>query len=321
MICECGIGVLQIEGMTTHLMENILSVDVEDWFHILEVKSTPNTEEWNGYESRVKRNFYTLLDLFDETHTKVTCFFLGWVAERFPEMVKEACQRGHEIASHGYSHQLVYTQNRQEFFEDITKTKELLENISGQTVIGYRSPGFSIIKETTWALDELARAGYKYDSSIFPASRDHGGIKDAALYPQKIKTHHGVIIEFPLSVATVLGRRMCFFGGGYLRLFPYSLIRHMSQRVNQENRPVIYYVHPREIDSNHPRLSMGWRRQFKSYVNLESTMPKLRNLLREQQLISFCHWLTEYATESRWSEPQSPAYVTMGSGVFSKTTE
>lgn len=295
-------------------MKNILSVDVEDWFHILEVSSTPNIKEWEGYESRVKRNFYTLLDLFDETHTKATCFFLGWVAERFPEIVREACQRGHEIASHGYCHQLVYTQHRYEFFQDIKKTKELLEDISGQAVTGYRSPGFSIIKGTMWALDELAKAGYKYDSSIFPASRDHGGIKDAALYPHKIKTNHGVMIEFPLSIAIVLGRRMCFFGGGYLRLFPYPLIRHMSKSVNQDNRPVIYYVHPREVDSDHPRLTMGWRRRFKSYVNLETTMPKLRNLLREQELVSFLQWLTEHDNEPAWSGPGKSA-------VPSKTIE
>ena len=275
-------------------MKNILSVDVEDWFHILELSSTPNINEWNKFESQVKKNFYTLLDEFDKTDTKVTCFFLGWVADHFPEIVKEACQRGHEIASHGYSHQLIYTQSRQEFSDDIMKTKNLLENISGQTVIGYRSPGFSITKNTTWALDELVKGGYKYDSSIFPASRGHGGISDAKLFPHKIETKYGTIMEFPLSVAIFFKKRICFFGGGYLRLFPYSLIRYMSKRVNKENRPVVYYIHPREIDPNHPRLPMGWKRQFKSYINLKSTMPKLKNLLYEQQLTSFKNWLVEY---------------------------
>ena len=275
-------------------MKNILSVDVEDWFHILELSSTPNINEWNKFESQVKKNFYTLLDEFDKTDTKVTCFFLGWVADHFPEIVKEACQRGHEIASHGYSHQLIYTQSRQEFSDDIMKTKNLLENISGQTVIGYRAPGFSITKNTTWALDELVKAGYKYDSSIFPASRGHGGISDAKLFPHNIETKYGRIMEFPLSVAIFFKKRICFFGGGYLRLFPYSIIRYMSKRVNKENRPVVYYIHPREIDPNHPRLPMGWKRQFKSYINLKSTMPKLKNLLYEQQLTSFKNWLVEY---------------------------
>ncbi|MCK4539357.1 MAG: polysaccharide deacetylase family protein [Candidatus Krumholzibacteria bacterium] len=275
-------------------MKNILSVDVEDWFHILGLSSTPDINKWNNLESRVKSNFYTLLDEFDKTDTKVTCFFLGWVAEKFPEIVKEACQRGHEIASHGYSHRLIGAMSRQEFSDDIIQTKVLLENISGQTVIGYRSPGFSIIKSTTWALDELIKAGYKYDSSIFPASRGHGGISDANLFPHIIETEHGSIREFPLSVAIVSKMRICFFGGGYLRLFPYSIIRHMSKRVNKEGRPVIYYVHPREIDPGHPRLSMGWKRQFKSYINLGSTMPKLKRLLSEQQLTSFKNWLVEY---------------------------
>ena len=275
-------------------MKNILSVDIEDWFHILELSSTPNISKWNKLESRVKKNFYTLLNEFDKTDTKATCFFLGWVAENFPEIVREAYQRGHEIASHGYSHQLIYTQSRQDFSHDIIKTKDLLESISGQTIIGYRSPGFSIVKSTTWALDELVKAGYKYDSSIFPASRGHGGISDANLFPHNIETEYGTIREFPLSVAIFLKKRTCFFGGGYLRIFPYFIIRHMSKRVNKENRPVIYYIHPREIDPNHPRLPMGWKRHFKSYVNLKSTMPKLKKLLRDQQLTTFRNWLSEY---------------------------
>ena len=275
-------------------MKNILSVDVEDWFHILELSTTPNINTWNNLESRVKNNFYTLLDEFDKTDTKVTCFFLGWVAEKFPEIVKEAHQRGHEIASHGYSHQLIYSQSRQEFINDIIKTKKILEDITRQTVNGYRAPGFSIVKNTTWVMDELVKAGYKYDSSIFPTSHGHGGMNDANIFPHKIETKYGTIREFPLSVVNLFKKRICFFGGGYLRLFPYSMIRYMSKRVNKENRPVIYYIHPREIDPNHPRLQMGWKRKFKSYINLKSTLPKLKNLLSEQNITSFSHWLMEY---------------------------
>ncbi len=275
-------------------MKNILSVDVEDWFHILELSTTPNINTWNNLESRVKNNFYDLLDEFDQTDTKVTCFFLGWVAEKFPEIVKEAHQRGHEIASHGYSHQLIYSQSRQEFINDIIKTKKILEDITRQTVNGYRAPGFSIVKNTTWVMDELVKAGYKYDSSIFPTSHGHGGMNDANIFPHKIETKYGTIREFPLSVVNLFKKRICFFGGGYLRLFPYSMIRYMSKRVNKENRPVIYYIHPREIDPNHPRLQMGWKRKFKSYINLKSTLPKLKNLLSEQNITSFSHWLMEY---------------------------
>ena len=278
-------------------MTNILSVDVEDWFHILELTSSPDVNEWNSLESRVKDNFYALLDEFEQADTQVTCFFLGWIADRFPEMVVEACKRGHEIASHGYSHRLVYTQTREEFARDIAKAKGLLEDISGQAVTGYRAPGFSIVQRTRWALDELVRAGYRYDSSIFPAARGHGGISDAEISPHTIATDSGTIREFPLSVAVVLGKRICCFGGGYLRLSPYGFIRYLSKRVNDENRPVIFYIHPREIDPHHPRLPMGWIRRFKSYVNLHSTMPKLKMLLREQELTSFEKWSAQHTAD------------------------
>jgi len=275
-------------------MKNIFSVDVEDWFHILELESTPHIEAWNGFESRLQKNFYSLLDEFDITNTKVTCFFLGWVAEKFPEVVKEADNRGHEIASHGYAHQLIYTQTQQEFSEDITKTKKIIEKITNKPVEGYRAPGFSITKETPWAMEELAKAGYKYDSSIFPASRGHGGIIGANVFPHKINTKYGEIIEFPITTVNILNKRICFFGGGYLRFFPYFIIKAMSKRVNNEKRPVIYYIHPREIDLSHPRLSMGFVRRFKSYYNLKSSILKIRKILREQKLTTFNSWMSEY---------------------------
>ena len=275
-------------------MKNIFSVDVEDWFHILGLKKPPPIESWGNLESRIKNNFYTLLDMFDKNNTKVTCFFLGWVAENFPELVKEACSRGHEIASHGYAHLLVYKQTRKEFFEDILKTKILLEDISGEEVIGYRAPGFSITESTEWAFSEIARAGYKYDSSLFPASREHGGIKKKLIFPHTIYTEYGSIKEFPISVKEILYKRICFFGGGYLRLFPYKIINHMTKAVNSDNRPVIYYIHPRDIDYYQPKLPMGWKKKFKSYFNIYSTQSKINKLLTNQQVTSFKRWLIEY---------------------------
>ncbi len=268
-------------------IKNVLSVDVEDWFHILELESTPDIGKWDGLESRVEKNFFNMLDEFDKTGTTVTCFILGWVAEKHPQIIREAAKRGHEIASHGFAHQLVYTLKREEFAADITKTKKMLEDISGQEICGYRAPGFSITKDTPWAMEELAKAGYKYDSSIFPAARGHGGINDANMFPYDINTEYGIIREYPISVAEIFGKRICFFGGGYLRLFPYGLINKMSKKVNSENRSVVYYVHPREIDPGHPRLQMGAVRKFKSYVNLKTTMPKIIRLLKEQNLTSF----------------------------------
>ena len=278
-------------------MNNILSVDVEDWFHILELDSTPDLSQWEHMESVVDKNFRILLDEFDRANVTVTCFFLGWVAEHHPTLVREAQRRGHEIASHGYAHRLIYTQSQRDFSQDIKKSKIILEDLTGQSVKGYRAPGFSITKDTPWAFDLLAEAGYQYDSSVFPASRGHGGITGAEMRPYKVTTPNGPLIEFPVTVAPILTKRVCFFGGGYLRLFPYFIIRYMSKVVNKTNRPVIFYLHPREVDPNHPRLSMSMGRRFKSYINLGSTLPKLRRLIHDQNLLTFRDWLTIYSHE------------------------
>jgi polysaccharide deacetylase family protein (PEP-CTERM system associated) len=270
-----------------------MSIDVEDWFHLLELESTPDIGRWAALESRVERTFLKLLEEFDETGAKVTCFFLGWVAERFPELVRQAHSRGHEVASHGYGHQLVYTQSKEEFASDIRRSKAVLEDITGSEVSGYRAPGFSITEQTLWAFDEIASAGFKYDSSVFPAARGHGGIRDGNIAPYWVETGSGPLLELPMSVLPVLGQRLFVFGGGYLRLTPYRIIELLSRSVNRSGRPVIYYLHPREIDPGHPRLSMGRVRRFKSYVNMRSTMPKLRRLLRSQQLVPFREWLAE----------------------------
>ncbi len=274
---------------------NILSVDVEEWFHILEVEGTPPMDDWVKLESRVERNFERLLERFDVHDVSVTCFFLGWVAEKFPHLVRRAAEAGHEIASHGYAHELVYTQTPAEFRRDVERTRLLLEDLSGTAVAGYRAPGFSITSETLWAFEELVRAGYRYDSSLFPASRGHGGLAGAERAPHTIDTPAGPLLEFPISVAHLMGRRLCFFGGGYLRFFPISMIRKMTRQVNGEGLPVIYYVHPREIDPDHPRLPMSRVRHFKSYVNLSSTMKKLDAIMREQPLASFRDWMEQTA--------------------------
>ena len=272
-------------------MNNILSIDVEEWFHILELDTSPDIDEWQNLESRVERSFLSLLDELDEADSRATCFFLGWVAERYPGLVRAAAERGHEIASHGYSHQLVYTQSRQEFATDIRRGKAILEDIAGVEVAGYRAPGFSITLETPWAYDEIAAAGFRYDSSVFPANRGHGGIRDGNMSPYWIDTASGPLLEMPVTVVPLLGQRVCVFGGGYLRLAPYRVIDWLSRTVNKAGRPVIYYLHPREVDPDHPRIRMGLVRRFKSYINLGSTMPKLRKLMRHQDLTTFRDWL------------------------------
>jgi polysaccharide deacetylase family protein (PEP-CTERM system associated) len=271
-------------------MKSIMSVDVEDWFHILEAASAPDISQWDSLPSCVERNFRKLLDLFGEKNVSVTCFFLGYVAERYPQLVKEALDRGHEIASHGYAHRLIYTMTPQAFLEDARKSKEILEGISGQAVKGYRAPGFSVTVDTPWFFEKLVEAGYQYDSSVFPAPRQHGGLNTNKYSPHLIADK---LMEFPITVTDVVGKRFCFFGGGYLRLFPYAVVRQMCRKVLGENRPVVFYIHPREIDPEHPRLSLGLTRTFKSYVNLKTTEPKLRNILDEFQVTTFAEFIAE----------------------------
>jgi polysaccharide deacetylase family protein (PEP-CTERM system associated) len=275
-------------------LANIMSVDVEEWFHILEIDGTPAVDTWHDLEQRVERNFLFLLDEFDANNVKITCFFLGWVAERMPHLVREADARGHEIASHGHHHQLIYTQTPEEFAGDIRRSKSVLEDISGKPVNGYRAPGFSVVEATDWALDEIAAAGFTYDSSIFPAERGHGGLRGAIDTPHVVATKNGPLMEFPIPVVPYLGRRICFFGGGYLRLFPYTLIRRMARRVNAGGNPVVYYIHPREIDPAHPRLPMSARRRFKTYVNIRTTAGKLRAIMANDQLLNFKDWIAAY---------------------------
>lgn len=273
---------------------SIFSVDVEDWFHILDVPSTPPLSTWDALPSRVETNFLRLLDLFDQTGTKTTCFFLGWVAARFPALPREAARRGHEVASHGHAHRLVHSQTREEFLADVLKARQILEDITGQPVEGYRSPGFSLSASTGWFFETLLAAGYRYDSSVFPAAHGHGGLHTARKDPHWRMYPGGALVEFPISVADVLGRRQCFFGGGYLRLFPYRLIKNMAARVERDGRPVVFYVHPREVDPDHPRLPMSATRRFKSYVNLHTTEPKIRRILADFKTIPFRDWLAAH---------------------------
>jgi polysaccharide deacetylase family protein (PEP-CTERM system associated) len=275
--------------------KSVLTVDVEDWFHILDLPSAPGPSDWDRLPSRVEANFRKLLDIFDEKQVKVTCFFLGWIAERHRDLVRDALRRGHEIASHGYRHTLVYEMSPGEFARDASDSRKLLEDIGGTPVLGYRSAGFSTTDKTPWFFDKLLEAGFKYDSSIFPAARQHGGQETAACAPYLAVGAPAPLVEFPITIAEVLGKRICFFGGGYLRLFPYWIVKRMAGRVQREGRPVIFYVHPREIDRDQPRMEMGIIRRFKSYVNIRTTEPKIRSIVRDFELTTFRDYLQDNA--------------------------
>jgi polysaccharide deacetylase family protein (PEP-CTERM system associated) len=273
---------------------SIFSIDVEDWYHILDVPSAPALSQWDALPAHVEKNFRRMLDILGETGARATCFFIGHVAKRFPALVREAKARGHEIASHSYEHRLVYTMSPDEFADDARRAREVLEDISGGPVRGFRASGFSVTEATPWFFEKLVEAGYGYDSSTFPAARGHGGLKTGQLEPHRRATPSGELAEFPVTVTDVLGKRLCFFGGGYLRLFPYPLIKRMSRAVLAEGRPVIFYVHPREIDPDHPRLPMSAARRFKTYVNLGTTEKKIRSILSDFPVTTFGDYLAEH---------------------------
>lgn len=273
--------------MTAHTPPCVFSVDVEEWFHILDVPATPPIDQWGLMESRVEVSFRRMLDVFAEKQVRTTLFFLGWVAERHPQLVRDAAAQGHEIASHGYAHELVYKHDRRHFTEDVRRAKGLIEDASGQRVLGYRAPGFSVTKETPWFFEALAETGHTYDSSIWPGNRNHGGWPGALPVPHVVSTAKGDVVEFPISLARTLGRDLFFFGGGYLRFFPYPLIHGKAREVLAEQRSVVFYLHPREVDPGHPRLPMGLKRRFMSYVNLDTTEPKMRRLFDDLPMATF----------------------------------
>ncbi|HQV39197.1 MAG: polysaccharide deacetylase family protein [Flavobacteriales bacterium] len=267
--------------------KSVFSVDVEEWFHILDVPSTPALAEWGALESRVEKSFRSMLEVFAEKQVRTTLFFLAWVVERYPHLVREAVAGGHEIASHGYAHELVYRQDRTTFSADISKAKDIIEQAAGSAVRGYRAPGFSVTEGTPWFFDAVAEAGYTYDSSVFPGERGHGGLPGALAIPHLVNTSEGDLVEFPISLSSMFGKPMYFFGGGYLRFFPYRLMLSKAKAVLKEERPVVFYLHPREVDPGHPRLPMSAKRNFMTYHNLRSTMPKMRRLFEDLPMTTF----------------------------------
>jgi polysaccharide deacetylase family protein (PEP-CTERM system associated) len=281
-----------IETLRSQL-ESVFTVDVEDWFHILDVRSTPNLRDWDALPSRVEKNFRRLLEIFDEAEVKTTCFFLGWVGRKYPHLVREALAGGHEVASHGYSHQLVHRMTPSEFLDDIVTAKRILEDATGRQVKGYRAPGFSVASRIPWYFSTVAEAGYQYDSSIFPALHEHGGMTDSPPWPHVIHTHFGNLHEFPISTVDIMGVRVSVFGGGHLRLAPLFVIERMTRHVLRSGHPVIFYIHPREIDAAHPHLAMGARRRFKSYVNVATTEGKLKRILPQFRFTTFQAYLAE----------------------------
>ncbi|HYE97157.1 MAG TPA: XrtA system polysaccharide deacetylase [Rubricoccaceae bacterium] len=261
---------------------NAFTVDLEDWFHILGVGVAFPFETWGGLESRVERNTERLLDLLDAAETKATFFVLGWVAEHYPDLVRRVAARGHELGSHGYHHALIYDQTPAGFRADVAAAKRRTEDLTGEPVLGYRAPGFSIRPDTRWALDVLAEEGFVYDSSVFPAAHAHGGFPQIGDRPTRLTTPAGhTLLELPLSIHRVAGWPIPYSGGGYLRLLPLRFITYAMRASNdRRHQPVNLYIHPREIDPGQPRIpGLPPHRRFRYYVGLRTAERKLQHLL------------------------------------------
>lgn len=265
-----------------------MTVDLEDYFQVSAFEDVISRGEWDNQEQRIHANTDRLLATFDEAGVSATFFVLGWVAEKFPELVGRIHNAGHEIACHGFSHRLVFNQTISEFRQETVRTKSFLEDLTGCSVDGYRAASYSITKRSLWALDILVEAGFRYDSSIFPVHHDRYGIPNAPRHIFQFVTSSGKpLIEFPLSTAQVAGMRMPVAGGGYFRLFPYWLTRYGLRKIaNTEKRAFIFYLHPWEIDVDQPRISAGLLSRFRHYTNLSRCESRLRRLLGDFEFSS-----------------------------------
>jgi polysaccharide deacetylase family protein (PEP-CTERM system associated) len=262
-------------------IKHAMTVDVEDYYHVAAFSKVIDTNKWADYPSRVERNTDILLSLFERKNIHATFFVLGWVAERYPGIVKRIVERGHELASHGYSHQLIYSQTPAVFKEETHKSKILLEDLAQKPVLGYRAASYSITAKSLWALDILAELGFTWDSSIFPIRHDNYGLPASPQQPYTLKTAHGNLTEYPLTTAKVFGLSVPAAGGGYFRQYPYVLSKYLFNRASlNQTRPQIFYLHPWEIDTDQPRVEgAGWFSNFRHYTNIKRCLPRLSQLL------------------------------------------
>jgi polysaccharide deacetylase family protein (PEP-CTERM system associated) len=284
-------------------MNNVLTFDVEEYFHAEAFAGVVRPEDWSTIGSRVVDSTERLLDILDYADVRATFFVLGWVAERQPGLVEEIHARGHELACHGYSHQMISRLTPQEFAEDVKRAKKVIEDIAGTRVLGYRAPTFSVTRQTMWSLEVLLEAGFQYDSSIFPIVHDRYGIPDAPRFAHRIPLFVNRIpiigngcamAELPLSTLSIFGRRVPVAGGGYFRLFPYALTRFAIRHLNKvERQPAVVYLHPWEIDRDQPRLSVGRLTRLRHSINIDESEDKLSRLLADFRFAPAAQVLSE----------------------------
>lgn len=266
--------------MMAQELRNALTIDVEDYFQVSAFAPHINRSSWDARECRVERNMDLILGLLAANNTKATFFTLGWIAERYPQVVRRIVEGGHELASHGYGHERASDLSEAAFLDDITRAKGILEDLGGVSVRGYRAPSFSIGEGNLWAFDSLLKAGYRYSSSIYPIRHDHYGMPDAPRYAHEVRPG---LLEIPITTIRMFNRNLPSSGGGYFRLLPYALSRWMLGRVNGVDRQSgIFYFHPWEIDADQPRIAgISSKTRFRHYVNIDRMERRLAQLLQD----------------------------------------
>ena len=258
---------------------NILTFDIEEWFHILDNNQTKSISEWSKFDSRLELEMDFIYDILDKTKQSATFFVVGWIAERYPKIIRNISDRGFEVGSHTHLHQLSYNQDRKTFYADVEKSIKILEDCIGKKVTCFRAPGFSITEYNKWAFEILHELGIEKDCSVFPASRAHGGFPSYKLTTPSFIEYNGLKLkEFPINTHKILGKPIIFSGGGYFRLAPYKLIKNWTKKSNY----VMTYFHPRDFDSKQPKVpGLSIKRRFKSYVGIKNCKSKLEQWLRD----------------------------------------
>jgi polysaccharide deacetylase family protein (PEP-CTERM system associated) len=285
---------------------NAMTVDVEDYFHVSVFDGVIPRHRWEQFDSRVCANTERLLRIFENAGVKATFFVLGWVAERYPSLVSDIAAAGHEIASHGYAHRLVYDLTPDAFRDDVRRSKDLLEAASGQPVYGYRAPSYSVTARSLWALDVLIDEGFRYDASIFPIHHDRYGIPTSPRHPYWVQREYS-LLEAPASTVQCGPFNLPIAGGGYFRILPYAWTRWGISRLNEAERaPAIFYLHPWEIDPSQPRLPASMLSRFRHYCNLSRTESRLLALLRDFKFSTMVGVLRNSGFDLAGPSPQPP---------------
>jgi polysaccharide deacetylase family protein (PEP-CTERM system associated) len=274
------------------MLTNALTVDLEEYFQVEGFTDAVSPDEWPRWESRIENNTYLLLDIFARHGVSATFFALGWIAERYPHLIRAIAAAGHEIACHGYQHQLIYCQTPDQFRCDVQRAKRILEDIVGADVVGYRAPSYSITAASTWALDVLIDEGFLYDSSIFPIYHDRYGIPSAERFIHTIHRPGGEIVELPPSTVALGPLNLPLAGGGYFRLFPYEVFRRGLRHINdREHQPAVFMVHPWEVDPDQPRVPGTRLNVWRHRLNLGQTLGRLECLISDFQFCSISQLL------------------------------